>query len=136
MPRDLTRATVTTASQVMLPTYALVNIGYGIALASEPTRDLLDVPAYRTLHHEHLTIHAWGWLFVLAGLLQLAALAWGRRALYRYTLSLGIILGGALTLAVLWGAHNGSNPWTAPWFPLCYTAACWASLRSLTASER
>ena len=130
----LNRQTVTKASRVTLPAYVLVNIGYGLALATEPTSHLLDVPAYRTLH-ALFDVHVWGYLFIVAGAVQAAALLVHHRPVYVNTLGIGLILGGALTLALFTGAARGTNPWTAPWFPLFYTLGCWASLRSLVANE-
>lgn len=130
----LTRTTVTVASRVMLPTHVLVNVGYGLALIAEPSRHLLTVPAYRTLD-AIAPIHAWGWLFILAGAAQLGAMTLHRRYPYVYALGVGLAIGGLLTVALVSGAVRDTNPWTAPWFPLFYTAGCWASIRSLVYGE-
>ena len=130
----LTRDTVTRASRVMLPVHVVVNVGYGLALIAEPTKHLLEVPAYRTLD-AIAPIHAWGWLFILAGAVQLAAMALHRRYPYVYALGVGLVIGGTLAGMLVAGAVRDTNPWTAPWFPLFYTAGCWASIRSLVYGE-
>lgn len=132
MPLDRTH--ITRASHITLPLYVFVNAGFGLALVLEPVRELLGVPAYRTLH-AMFGIRVWGWLFVGAAVVQLAAILRGRRDPYMYALGLGMILGGLLTVSLAVGAIKGTNPWTAPWFPLFYTGGCLASLVSLAARE-
>lgn len=131
----LERTKITRASRLTLPTYVVINLGFGMALMLEPLADLLAVPAYRTLHHI-LPMHAWALLFLGVGAVQAAALVVHKREPYILTLGLGMLLGGCLTVSLLSGAILDTNPWTAPWFPLFYTIGCLATLVSLEAREQ
>lgn len=126
---------VTLAQRAMIPTTVAITLGFGLSVVATPLAEILAVPAYRTLD-SLVDIRAWGWLFVGAGLVQTGALVVGRRHAYIYTLGVCFIVGLILTGCLIYGAIQGTNPWTAPWFPAYYTIGCLASARSLEARER
>lgn len=133
MPLD--RDNINPASRVTLWLYAIVNIGFGTALLREPVSELLGAPAFRTLD-DLFDIRAWGLLFLGVGIAQAASRAFKRRESYILALGLMMLLGGVFTVTVIVGAAQDVNPWTSPWFPLCYTGVALATLVQLESRTR
>jgi hypothetical protein len=130
----LTWDTVTVASRVMLRAYPIANGWYGLALLLTPLTELLTVPAYRTADGV-LPLHAWAIAFIAVAVIQVLALLVHRRQTYITALGLMVALTGIWFVVLVYGAWRGTNPWTAPPFPLLAACAGYASLRSLAKRE-
>lgn len=132
--RDLTRGTVTAASRVMLPTYAVFFTITGCSLILTSTARLRETPALRYADTV-FPIHAWGLLILAMGAALAVALIRRRRTWYTY------VLGGAATwmslfsLATFTAIFKDRAPlggWAWPGF---VAVACIASLRSISTGE-
>lgn len=132
MPLDRTHVTV--ASRVMLPTYPVFFIGFGLALLLTPPEVMQATPSFRTAA-DIMPLTTWGVVLLGAAGFQLAALAVGRRSMYIAALSV------ALICMVLWAgifayaAGRGGAPWTAPMWPAFLAISCYATMRSLESRE-
>jgi hypothetical protein len=129
----LSRATITAASRIMLPTYATLFLSLGVNYLVKPPR-LGDSPAL-TFADQLLPLQVWGAIFLTAGLLMVTALATRRRLLFEYALWLGGLTLAAWAIvfaAAAFRAHVSATAWEWPAFGV---AACYASYRSLSVGE-
>src|SRR5690242_8857003 len=104
MPLD--RAHVTVASRIMLPAYALIYAGVGLAfLLQDPART--SSPAF-DVAKSLLPIHAWGWVFLAVAVAETAALITHRRRAYVLALVPGAGLAG------FWAVIVSSSAFASP----------------------
>lgn len=130
----LTRANVTRASRVMLPTYVGFFTIVGLNYAFAPTSRLLPSPVLRYANSV-MNIRGWGLVFLLAAALMALALATGRRDMYRYALllcSLSLAVWTVVGILAVFFSNASPAGWVYSAFVL---AACFASYRSLTVRE-
>lgn len=129
----LSRASVTTASRVMLPTYvcffALLGLNYtvtGQRLFASPALAYAD---------SILPLPAWGCMFLAAAVMMAAALVQQERSWFRFALWLGIVCLGIWAVVFLAAAiRSDASPGGALW-PALAAVACFASDRSLLKGE-
>ena len=132
----LTRATVTVASRIMLPTYAMFFAGVGLSLILTPGERLVQTPAF--LYADRLiSLTWWGIGYLVLAVVMLWAMAVHSRMAYRYALSAAFVWmasWAALSFAAaLDGGQASFSAWTWPAF---VAVACWATLASLAAGEK
>lgn len=131
---SLTRANVTTASRVMLPTYVLLFAWLGVNYLLTPATRLHESPAL-DYASAILPMRLWGGMFLAASLAMAGALVMQHRLAFRIALWVGLVC------LVIWAAVFGlaaifstASPSAAAW-PLFAAAACFASDRSLLKAE-
>lgn len=129
----LTRATVTAASRVMLPTYVVFFAVLGLNYMTAH-QIALDNPAL-AFANDVMPLKAWGGLFLACAAIMAIALFTRRRLLYRFALrvcGLSMVLwAGIIAAASLAG---DATPAAAIWAGFVATA-CYASDRSLATKE-
>lgn len=131
---DLYRSTITAASRVMLPTYALFFAGVGFSLILTPESRLRQTPTFRYLDTiADLTWWGAGFLAVAGGMLL--CLLRHRRTWYQRLLAVAIVWMTGYTVMTAIAAFNGQTSFAAWTWPAFVAIACWASLRSITSGE-
>lgn len=131
---QLTRATVTVASRVMLPTYVALFAILGIAYILAPVGRLLESPAL-AYASDLIPLPGWGGVFLACAALMSAALCTRSRALYSYALWVGIVALSVWSVVFVLAAVFGSaSPSTWVW-PAFAARACYATAKSLTVRE-
>lgn len=130
----LTRANVTVASRIMLPTYVAFFAALGLSYLFGPHAPLAASPAL-AFADDVMPLAAWGGVFLGCSVLMVFALVVHRRLLFRFALrmcALSMLVWAAiLLLATLAGDASASAPaWSA-----FVATACLASDRSLAAGE-
>lgn len=133
----LTRATVTVASRIMLPTYVLLVVALGLIYLLDPLDNLRGVPA---LAFPRLVVGGsmapWGLIFLSIGAVMGSAFATHSRIWFCFGLCLC-----AVTFFLWAGMYvvslviDPDTSLTAPLYPLFVSTACAASTFSLLARE-
>lgn len=134
MPRDLTRATVTAASRIMLPTHA----GFSVALGGVWAWQADERTAVHSLYalRDIWPIQATGGLLFALGALGVVSLLLGRRLPAAVLLFAGAVGYAALTVAVAWSLPGSPlASYSAPLWPAYVATAHLASAISLAADE-
>lgn len=129
----LTRASVTAASRIMLPTYPILFGAVGLNYLLDARR-LNDSPAL-AYADDLMPLPGWGILFLAAAVIMIIALLRGGRTAYRYALWICMIAATAFALALLGAVIFGGASYTAPLWPAFAARCCWASERSLLTRE-
>ena len=130
----LTRATMTRASRVMLPTYVFFFAGLGANYTATPAVRLTASPALAYVDGL-MPLRAWGGLFLAAAALMVAALVSQKRIVFRFALLLcawSMVVWAAANLLAAFRSQATPLGWL---WPLFVVAACVASYRSLTVRE-
>lgn len=131
----LTRATVTIASRIMLPTYVVFFTAVGLSLLVTTQRRLHETPAFRYADTiADLDLWGLGFLTIATGLAL--ALLVHRREVYRWFLAAGCIWMSVFAVVTFLAALFGSASYSAWIWSGFVAAACWATLCSLAAGER
>lgn len=131
MPLD--REHITSASRVMLPSYAIfiggLGIGYiaGYRIGQNPMLKYAD---------HIMPLEVWGGVFVACSLTMTAALILHRRLLYQYALMMCAVSMFIWMLVAIVGIFSQPITFTAPLWPGLVMQACRASNRSLFRGER
>ena len=134
----LTKATVTVASRIMLPTYVALTAVIGLVYLLDPCNRLDGIPAL-TAPRWVMGGQMWPWglLFLGLSVVMLAAFNTHRREWFIFAL-----YGCAATFlmwAIMYGISIFLDPTTsllAPVYPLFVVRACRASAQSLLRGER
>lgn len=126
----LTRAKVTIASRVMLPTYPTFAAWIGLVYATDPDSRLAGSPAFPLL-----PTTVWGVGFIVGAACLSCALVAGDRDLYAKALAPLLIWLGVWAAALAWSAIFDGTSFSAPAFPLFGAVACWATMLSLLTRE-
>lgn len=126
----LTRAFVTAASRVMLPTYPPFALYIGLVYATDPLGRLEGSSAFPLL-----PTALWGAGFIAAGTVLVAALVVRRRSLYVLALAPLLVWLLVWAGALAWNAVFGDGSFSAPAFPAFVAVACWATMISLQSRE-
>lgn len=127
---QLTRATISVPSQIMLPAYVVFFGVVGGNFAIGETPRLFQSPMLRYANHL-MSIRVWGCLFLACSLIMLIALIVHNRYLYRYGLLVCCL--SMLTWAgvAIVGAFSEPVSFSAWAWPALAAVACWASNKSL-----
>jgi hypothetical protein len=131
----LTRATITVASQRMLPTYPVLATIVGLTFVLTPSADLRHNAEAFVYIDAGIGLHLWGWGFLFAAALMTIALVVRQRVLYQAVLAVFIVwlvlFAGVLAVAAM---HEAAS-WSAWAWPAFGARACWASFLSLDSRE-
>jgi hypothetical protein len=131
----LTRANVTVASRLMLPTYpilsGLVGLNYLVA-----TDRLLAAGVFYRVADQIVPLQVWGTVFLVVAAIQVIALV--SRSRLGYEVGLTVMAGSMMTWALvgLAAAVRSGGSYTATLWPAFVVVACVASFRSLNTGER
>lgn len=132
--RELSRATVTAASRIMLPAYAAFFAAVGASLLFTPQRRLRQTPVFDQADHV-LDLDLWGCGYLTVA----AALGWAllahHRSGYRAALAVAAVWMSLWALVALVAAFQNHATFAAWAWPAFVAAACWASLVSLASGE-
>lgn len=129
----LTRANVTVASRIMLPTYCALFAVLGINYMTTGRR-LLESPALEYADRA-LPLPAWGAMFLAMSGVMVTALMMHERLWFRFALWLAIVCLLSWSLMFLAAAiWSDASPTACVW-PLFAAVACFASDRSLLKGE-
>lgn len=130
----LTRATVTAASRVMLPTYVATFGIVGVNWLAAPSQRLLASPVLRAAD-AIMPIRGWGALFAACAVLMAVALVRHHRDLYRFALLVCAVAMSTWSLVAAVGTLFEPVSFSAWVWPACVAVACLASNRSLARHE-
>lgn len=130
----LTRANVTVASRIMLPTYVITFAWFGITYLFGPKSVLVSSPAL-AFADDVMPLRAWGAVFLACSLLMLTAMLAGTRLLFRFALRMcGLSM--IVWALIISGAYlAGDVSASAPLWSAFIAVACFASDRSLAVRE-
>lgn len=132
----LTRANVTAASRIMLPTYVAFFGIVGFTYAFSPPSATLGTSTALRFADHLMPLAAWGCLFLTCSAIMAVALTLHRRTLYRWALRMCAVSMTVWALVILVAAIQGdASPGAWAWSALV-AAACVASDRSLALGER
>jgi len=133
MPLD--RAHVTSASRIMLPSYAIFFAVIGLGYIFGQAGRVIAAPMLRYAD-TIMPIQVWGGVFLACGLLMALALRLHHRLLYRWALTICgfsmVIWTGVAIAGAIWSDVT-LTAWVWPWLVL---QACRASNRSLLRGEQ
>lgn len=130
----LTRANVTVASRLMLPTYPLLAAGVGLNYLIASDR-LLEAGVFYQVADRIVPLQVWGVVFLAVAVVMTAALV--SRSRFGYELALALMAGAMsvwVAVGLLAAVRNGGSYTGALW-PGFVIVACIASFRSLNERE-
>lgn len=130
----LTRATVTAASRVMLPSYPVLFTALGMNYLADSGR-LARSPGLAWIDAHLMPLPGWGLVFLIAATLMVAALLTHHRLVYRLALWMCLLSTAAFAAAMAGAVAFGTASYTAPVWPAFVACCCWASERSLLTRE-
>ncbi|MBS45283.1 MAG: hypothetical protein CMH83_19365 [Nocardioides sp.] len=131
----LTRATITLASRVLLPSFpALATVLGGVWILT-PRPELRATPFYAGLD-DLVPLDAWGVAFVAIAATQIAALLAHSRKAYEWTLAVLAVWLLVIGAVGFWFALNSNASFIAPAWHWFGALACVATALSLDAREQ